>query len=152
MLWGCMCWDGIGYSCKIDGRMDGDLCTPILDEDMVDSISHFGKNPSDTVLQQDSVPKKHACKNAKEWFKNNNTQVIPYPTWSPDLNPIEHLWEILKRRLASYERAPGGILELWERVQDEWEKIDIEICQKLIESLPKRVEAVIKAKGGYTKY
>ena len=58
----------------------------------------------------------------------------------------------MKRRLARYERAPGGILEVWERVQDEWEKIDVEICQKLIESLPKMVEAVIKAKGGYTKY
>ena len=43
-------------------------------------------------------------------------------------------------------------MEVWERDQDEWEKIDVEICQRLIESLPKRVEAVIKAKGGYTKY
>ena len=47
---------------------------------------------------------------------------------------------------------PKGILELWERVEKEWEKIGSEVCQNLIESMPRRVEAVLKAKGGYTKY
>ena len=47
---------------------------------------------------------------------------------------------------------PQGILELWERVQEEWGKIKPEVCQGLIKSMPRRVEAMIKAKGGYTKY
>ena len=47
---------------------------------------------------------------------------------------------------------PNGIHELWERVQVEWERIPVEECQKLIESMPRRVQAVLKAKGGYTKY
>ncbi len=51
-----------------------------------------------------------------------------------------------------YERAPSGMLELWERVQVEWEKIEPEVCQNLIESMPMRVTAVVKAKGGHTKY
>jgi len=41
---------------------------------------------------------------------------------------------------------------LWERVQVEWDKIPAKVCQDLIESMPRRVEAVFKAKGGYTKY
>ena len=48
--------------------------------------------------------------------------------------------------------TPAGIMELWERVQGEWEKIGVEECQKLMESLPRRMDTVIKAKGGYTKY
>ena len=72
MVWGCMSWAGVGNCCRMDGRMDGDLHTAILDEDVMDSISHFGKTPSDTVFQQDSDPK-HACKKAKDWFKYNNT-------------------------------------------------------------------------------
>ena len=48
--------------------------------------------------------------------------------------------------------TPNGIHELWERVQVEWERIPVEECQKLIESMPRRVQAVLKAKGGYTKY
>ena len=71
---------------------------------------------------------------------------------SPDINPIEHLWNHLKRKLAEYEVPPQGVLELWERVQEEWGKINREVCQGLIESIPRRVEAIIKAKGGYTKY
>ena len=54
MVWGCMSWAGVGNCCKIDGRMDGVPHTAILDEDMMDSISHFGKTPSDTISQQDS--------------------------------------------------------------------------------------------------
>ena len=71
---------------------------------------------------------------------------------SPDINPIEHLWWDLKRRLAKYETPPSGAEELWECCQVEWEKILKEVCQNLIESMPRRVQAVIKAKGGYTKY
>jgi transposase len=52
---------------------------------------------------------------------------------SADLNPIEHLWSLLKRKLKSYAEEPKGI-------------------QELIESMPRRVEAVIRARGGYTKY
>ena len=75
-----------------------------------------------------------------------------WPAQSPDLNPIEHLWGCLKRRLAEHENFPIGIYELWERVQVEWERIPVEECQKLIESMPRMVQAVLNAKGGYTKY
>ena len=68
------------------------------------------------------------------------------------MNPIEHLWVHLKRKLAGYEKPPSGMLEVWERVEKEWEEIDAEVCQNLIESMPRRVAAVLRAKGGYTKY
>ena len=44
------------------------------------------------------------------------------------------------------------ILELWERVEKEWEAIPQSVCRALVESMPRRVAAVIKNKGGYTKY
>jgi len=58
---------------------------------------------------------------------------------------------VSKRRLAEYEHPSNGILQLWERIQEVWEGIPVEECQKLIESMPRRVQAVVKAKGGYTK-
>ena len=63
-----------------------------------------------------------------------------------------HLWGCLKRRLAGHENSPYGSYELWERVQVEWERILVEECQKMIESMPRRVKEVLKAKSGYTKY
>ena len=151
MIWGCMTWEGVGYLCKIDGKMDQHLYCQILEDDLQATLEHYGWEPEDVIFQQDNDPK-HTSKMAREWFQDHGISVLPWPAQSPDLNPIEHLWSILKRKLAEYEEAPAGIIELWERVQVEWEKIGVESCQRLIESMPRRMEAVIKAKGGYTKY
>ena len=151
MMWGCMMWEGVGYACKIDGRMDGELYTQILEDELQQSLEHYGKEVADIIFQQDNDPK-HKSKRATKWFEDHNMEVMVWPAQSPDLNPIEHLWVHLKRRLADYPEPPKGITELWERSQAEWEKIGEEVCQNLIESMPRRVEAVMKAKGGYTKY
>ena len=71
---------------------------------------------------------------------------------TPDLNPIEHLWCHFKRQLAKYNPQPNSIHKLWENMVEEWNKISVETCRKLIESMPRRLEAVIKAKGGHTDY
>ena len=68
------------------------------------------------------------------------------------LNPIEHLWDHLKRQLRKYDTSPHGVHELWNRLVEEWNEIPLEVCQNLIESMPRRIQAVIRAKGGHTKY
>jgi len=151
MVWGCMMWEGVGYACKIDGRMDADLYVQILEDDLKNSLEYHGKTADDIIFQQDN-DSKHTSKKARNWFNDNGYQVLPWPAQSPDLNPIEHIWGHLKRRIANYDNPPAGILELWERVEEEWNKIGPEVCQNLIESMPRRVEAVLKARGGYTKY
>ncbi|KAI1002071.1 hypothetical protein K3495_g6133 [Podosphaera aphanis] len=77
---------------------------------------------------------------------------MSWPSQSPDLNPIEHLWSLLKRQLGQNQEPPKGMHELWARVEEVWHKIDKETCQILIESMPSRLTAVLKAKGGHTKY
>jgi acid phosphatase class B len=77
---------------------------------------------------------------------------MKWPAQSPDLNPIEHLWWYLKKKLDEYEIPPSSQHQLWERCETEWEKIPKEVCQNLIESMPRRVEAVLRVKGGHTKY
>jgi hypothetical protein len=151
MVWGCILWDGVGYACRIDGRMDAELYVKILDEDLQASLNYYGKDVEDVIFQQDG-DSKHRSGKAKTWFEENDFKVLSWPAQSPDLNPIEHLWDHLKRKLGGYERPPSGILELWERVEEEWNKIEPEVCQNLIESMPRRVQAVLKAKGGHTKY
>ena len=151
MMWGCMCWEGIGYATRIEGRMDAELYEAILEDELQATLEQFGKNPQDIIFQQDNDPK-HTSRRAQRWFKDHGFIVMKWPAQSPDLNPIEHLWWYLKRRLDEYEHPPTSLAELWSRCEAEWEKIPAEECQKLVESMPRRVEAVLKAKGGFTKY
>jgi transposase len=151
MVWGCMMWEGVGNLVKIDGKMDADLYCQILEDDFLGSLDWWGKSPKDVIFQQDNDPK-HRSKKAQKWFEDNGVEVLPWPAQSADLAPIEHLWGHLKNRLKEYDQPPSGVLELWERVEKEWENIKPEVCQRLIESMPRRIAAVIRAKGGYTKY
>ena len=151
MVWGCMTPQGVGYMCKIDGRMDAELYTTILQDDFLKTVEFYGLDRENLIFQQDNDPK-HTSKLASKWFKDNNINVLKWPAQSPDLNPIEHLWHHLKWQLNAYEVPAAGIHELWERVQVEWNGIPKEVCRNLIESMPRRIEAVIKAKGAQTKY
>ena len=94
------------------------------------------------------MTQKNTSKKVKEWLEEQDFRTMVWPAQSPDLNLIEHLWGYLERRLAEHENPSSGIHELWERVQVDWEEIAASECQRLIESMPRRVQAVLKAKGG----
>ena len=87
-----------------------------------------------------------------QWFEDNNIEVLPWPAQSPNLNPIEHLWEHIKQQLCKYETSPKGAHDLWRRLADEWNEIAPGVCQNLIESMPSCIQAVSKGRGGHTKY
>jgi transposase len=151
MMWGCMTAQGVGYACRINGNLNAQLYTDILGDEFLQTLEYYGLERDKITFQQDNDSKHTSCP-ARQWFENNKVKVLDWPSQSPDLNPIEHLWRHLKRQLAAYETEARNIDELWERVQDEWEKIPKQDCINLIESMPKRVKALLKAKGGYTKY
>lgn len=81
---------------------------------------------------------------------------LPLPSNSPDLNPIENVWHILKSRLrkrfAKGEKRPHSEDELWEALVEEWERLDQDTLNKLVDSMPNRLEEVIKANGSHTKW
>ena len=151
MVWGCMGWNGVEKLVEVQGLMNADQYCEILDEGVVESFEKLDFPEDEQIFQQDSDPK-HTSKKAKKWFEDNDIQVLDWPAQSPDINPIEHLWEHLKRQLQKYDSPPKGVHELWGRVEKEWNEIPPEVCQRLVESMPRRVQAVIRAKGGHTKY
>jgi transposase len=151
MVWGCMSAQGVGHACRIDGGLDAELYTHILDDELLGTLSYHGLGKDEIIFQQDNAPA-HTAKATSEWFARHEIEVLEWPPQSPDLNPIEHLWAHLKRQLAAYPTEPKSQHELWKRVEAEWEKIPARVCVNLIESMPARVAAVAKAKGGYTKY
>ena len=122
-----MAWEGVGYAAKIDGRMDNDLYLQILKDNLLNTLEYHGLNSSDIIFQQNNDPK-HTSKKVKEWLEEQKFGTMVWLTQSPDLNPIEHLQGLLKRRLAEHEYLPGGIYKLGERIQVEWNKILAEKC------------------------
>ena len=104
------------------------------------------------VIFQHDNDSKHRALSVRHWLNDQQFDVMAWPSQSPDKNPIEHLWVLLKRRLNGYDTPPRGIIDLWERVEAEWNKIEASDCQRLVESLPRRIEAVINSKGKWTDY
>ena len=151
MVWGCMTSKGVGYLCKIEGTMDQHLYKTILEEDLKQTMEFYHLEPEEVIFQHDNDPK-HKSKLVQEWLSNQEFDVLPWPAQSPDLNPIEHLWSEVKRKLNKFESPPKGLLELWERIESVWNEITPQTCQNLISSMPRRISDVIKAKGKWTKY
>jgi transposase len=150
-IWGCFCWDGPGYATKIEDTVTKEVYVEILEDELMQTLEYYGKEVEDIIFQQDNAPA-HKSKLATNWLADNGFEVMEWPSNSPDLNPIENLWGIIKRRLGEHEHPPRGVLELWERFQVEWEKVEPELCQNLISSMPNRMREVIKAKGGSINY
>ena len=106
---------------------------PFAEENML-IIWHF---------QQDCDPK-HTSKAVKEWFTTNNVKVLEWPPQSPDLNPIENLWRQLKLKISG--QNPKNRNELWMMLQEAWYSIPVEVCRKLVDSMPSRCTEVLKKK------
>lgn len=143
-----MCAHGVGRLELIEGIMDQDVYLDILPEPMLHSADLlFGRD--NWLFQQDNDPK-HTARRVKEWFIDHETPVLPWPSQSPDLNPIENLWSILDRKCRG--RRCNSKEELQNFLLEVWNSQSVTTLQSLVDSMPYRCRAVIAAKGALTKY
>lgn len=148
MVWGCISAKGVGNLVFIDGIMNKESYLKILSENLKQSAEKMGIL-STFKLYQDNDPK-HKAHIVREWLLYNCPKVINTPSQSPDMNPIENLWDYLDRRIR--ERPVSSKSELKYRLQEEWSKIGVEYLQKCIRNMPNRLSEVIKNKGYPTRY
>ncbi|KAK4516069.1 uncharacterized protein ATC70_011030 [Mucor velutinosus] len=157
MFWSAITYAGVGWMCKINGNMDKALYKEILQDKLEQtiafSVEKLGFSREQVIFQQDNDPK-HTSNLVKDYLQEQSYQVMEWPPQSPDLNPIENMWALLERRLNEYETTTKGMNELYyEGVTEIWyDQMKPEECKKVIESMPQRIAAVIKAKGKWTKY
>ncbi|CAI2347796.1 unnamed protein product [Caenorhabditis sp. 36 PRJEB53466] len=98
---------------------------------------------------QDNDPK-HTSKHIKDWFRRRHVNLLDWPSQSPDLNPIEHLWEHVERQLRGIRASNAN--QKFDQLQFVWQAIPMSVIHTLLDSMPKRCQAVIDAKGYPTKY
>ena len=142
MVWGWFSYNEVGRIVEVKGKIDSDAYIQILDETL--------PRDEEFILLQDNAPA-HASEDTYNWTSEEDIDVIKdFPPYSPDLNPIEHVWGRMKRHLMI---SPASSKEdLWEKLNSIWLGLPLGYLKILVESMSRRIHAVIKARGGYTKY
>lgn len=148
MVWGCFSFSGAGSLFKIDGILNKEQYHSILQRHAIPSgLKLIGPG---FIFQQDNDPKHTSglCTKYLQKKQNENIlQIMDWPPQSPDLNPIELLWDELDRRVKDLH--PTSIPTLWNCLSQTWRNIPTQTMQKLVERMPKLCAAVIKAKGDH---
>uniref|UniRef100_A0A3P8T2P1 Tc1-like transposase DDE domain-containing protein n=1 Tax=Amphiprion percula TaxID=161767 RepID=A0A3P8T2P1_AMPPE len=137
-IWGCLSMDGTGQ-----------IQLATMKNSLFPSAGKVFLASNDWIFQQDNAPC-HTARSDKAWMENQNIGTMPWPAQSPFLNPIENLWKIIKRKMEN--QKPKNKANLFEYAQQEWAAMTAELCQKLVESMPRCMAAVIRSNGCAIKY
>ncbi len=141
----CWCWSIVLFKTNVTAPVYQD----ILEHFILPSAEQLFKD-ANYIFQQDSAPA-HTAKSTRSWLNDHGVGVLDWPVNSPDLNPgVENLWGIVKRKMRN--KRPKQFRWAEGHCQRNLGFIPPQQCHKLITSMPRRIEAVIKAKGAPTKY
>jgi hypothetical protein len=138
-----------GSLVPVDGVMNSSKYIEILKNRVLQFLQTFADGKG--TFQHDFSPC-HSSKSVQKFIQENKISMLDWPGNSPDMNPIDNLWSILKKRLgktdcSTEERMVTNVTKVW--FHDSGVKT---ICSKLVESMPKRFQEAILAKGGHVSY
>ncbi|KAK7089854.1 hypothetical protein V1264_024905 [Littorina saxatilis] len=151
MVWGC-----ISHDCKLDlvtirGNLTGDQYMRHVLEPVV--VTHFDNHPLATrPVYMDDNARPHRSRAVVDYLQNNAVTTLPWPAMSSDLNPLEHVWDILGRRIQALQPPVQTLRELEAALHREWLQVTREQIRRLTGGMRRRVDAVIRARGGFTLY
>ncbi len=144
MIWGCISAYGMGSLCVLKGTMNTEKYIKVLDQHMLPSRRRLFQGGS-CVFQQDNA-KPHTAAITTAWLRSRRVRVLNWPACSPDLLPIE----IIKRKIR--QRRPQTLQQLETYIRQEWDQILTPKLQKLITSMPRRLQTVLKRRGDATPW
>lgn len=149
---GVMVWAGICHGHKtplifIDGNLNA---VRYRDNVLAPVVLPFVERHN-VVFQQDNA-RPHVARISMDFLATNNVNVLPWPAYSPDLSPIEHLWDVLDRKVRTRDPPPRTLPELRQALAAEWNNIPLATVNRLINSMHRRIRAAIAARGGHTRY
>ena len=111
----------------------------------------FINHRRDVIYQQDNA-RPHVARITMDFLRQNNVNLMEWPALSPDLSPIEHVWDELGRQLRRRLARPETLQQLEDAIMEEWANIPVDVLARNIHSMRRRCRAVINANGGQTRY
>lgn len=150
MIWGCICYDGVGTLTSVNGNINSEKYIDILENNLWPVIvRHFPHG--NYVFQDDNAPV-HRSRLLSAYMEENNINTTSWPAQSPDINIIENIWLKLKRHLQSTRNTIESKDQLIAEVTRFWQNQSVEYVRQLYDTIPTRLLEVIKMKGNLTKY
>lgn len=151
MVWGCL-----SHDCKLDlvtirGNLTGaqyirDVLQPVV-------VPHIDNHPLATRPQyMDDNARPHRSRAVVNYMRANAITTLHWPAVSPDLNPLEHVWDILGRRIQARNPPVQNLHELEAVLHAEWMLLTQEQIRRLTGGMRRRVQCVIRVRGGPTRY
>ncbi|CAJ0944691.1 unnamed protein product [Ranitomeya imitator] len=137
MIWGCLSEAGIGQVNLCEGRMNQAAYKVIPEKQLIHSAQAMFPKSEDCFFQQDIVPC-HTARSIKVWMKDHHIKFLSFLSW-PDLNPIENFLNVIKTKMDSHK--PSNKEEQLTLLYQEWHKVTQKHCERLVESMPRRMKA-----------
>ena len=149
---GVMVWAGVCYGRRtqvhfIDGIVNAQRYRDEILRPIVVPFIH----DHHLMLQHDNA-RPHVARICTQFLEAENIPVLAWPAYSPDMSPIEHVWDALDRRIRQRVPVPANIQQLRTAIEEEWTNIPQATINNLINSMRRRCVALREANGGHTRY
>ena len=154
------CWGWLSRACvgvleRIHGRFNVGQYQHIFENAILRSV-RVRNTEGNFIFQQDNQPVRCSM-GVQRWFaRRPDSELIPWPPKSPDMNVVEHVWDKRKEgRILRYgNNTPRNPQQLWDQVVEIWDNLaqDHDYCLTLADSIPRRCQSVIDAGGMWTRY
>lgn len=148
MVWGAICHGSRSPLIFIQGNLNANrYVTDVLGPVALPYLRGLD-NP---IFQQDNA-RPHTARFTLAYLAQEHVNLLPWPARSPDISPIEHVWDIIGKKIGYLPHPPDNLNDLRVRVQEAWDEISQIEINHLIDSMPRRVNECVRNRGGPTHY
>ena len=151
MVWGAFSIHGFTDLVRIEDRLDAAKYTDVLHHHLTPKWHQM--THGNGIFQQDNAPI-HTALRTRQFLQRNGINLLDWPAFSPDMNPIENVWGRMELKLQREYENPSNSDELYWTLQEIWSELmeDWDYRRSLVHSMVDRVEALLASEGGFTKY
>nr|CAH7725722.1 unnamed protein product [Callosobruchus chinensis] len=135
------------------GLVSGTMTGAYYLQNIINAIMQPLRNKiGDQVIFMDDNARLHRTRTVQQALENGNIARLEWPAMSPDMNPIENMWDYVSRAIFNQNNPPRSTQELIVVAAEEWDNIPQEVINNLIIGMHRRDDALIRSRGGNTKY